>query len=154
MPAIEGLRALPPNGIARRFPEVFAPNVTHITQRLGRSKYGWCARSLGSSAAPTCPPVLPPRGRGRLLRPRSTAVPPADGPRQMLAPHRPVQKLRKFGRCQLMEKADQQATTARPVLTDTVEKVPKCLLAIFPKETKPSYAHQLIRHPGRCRSLL
>jgi hypothetical protein len=37
---------------------------------------------------------------------------------------------------------------------DTVDKVPKCLLAISSKETKLSYAHQLIRHPGRCRSLL
>jgi hypothetical protein len=43
---------------------------------------------------------------------------------------------------------------ARLGLTDTVEKVLKCLLAIFSKETKLSYAHQLIRHPGRCRSLL
>jgi hypothetical protein len=41
-----------------------------------------------------------------------------------------------------------------PLVTDTVEKVPKCLLAISLKETKLSYARQLIRHPGRCRSLL
>ena len=31
----------------------------------------------------------------------------------------------------------------------TVEKVPKCLLAIFSKETKLSYARQLMWHPGR-----
>jgi hypothetical protein len=42
---------------------------------------------------------------------------------------------------------------ARRFVTDTVEKVPKCLLAIFSKETKLSYARQLIRRPGRCRSL-
>jgi uncharacterized protein (DUF779 family) len=35
-----------------------------------------------------------------------------------------------------------------PSLTDTVEKVPKCLLAISLKETKLSYARQLIRRPG------
>ena len=35
-------------------------------------------------------------------------------------------------------------------MTDAVEKVPKCLPAILSKETKPSYARQLIRHPGRC----
>jgi hypothetical protein len=39
-------------------------------------------------------------------------------------------------------------------LTDTVEKVPKYLLAISSKETKLSYARQLIWHPGRCRSHL
>jgi uncharacterized protein YbjT (DUF2867 family) len=37
---------------------------------------------------------------------------------------------------------------------DSVEKVPKCLLAISSKETKLSYARQLIWHPGRCRSHL
>src|ERR1700724_518422 len=39
-------------------------------------------------------------------------------------------------------------------MTDAVEKVPKCLLAIFPKETKLNYARRLIWHPGRCRSRL
>ena len=37
------------------------------------------------------------------------------------------------------------------VWVDTVEKVPKCLLAISSKETKLSYARQLIWHPGRSR---
>jgi hypothetical protein len=40
------------------------------------------------------------------------------------------------------------------VLTDTVEKVPKCLLAIFSKETKLNYAPPIIWHPGRCRRRL
>src|SRR6202048_3047532 len=39
-------------------------------------------------------------------------------------------------------------------MTDAVEKVPKCLLAIFSKETKLNYARRLIWHPGRCRSRL
>jgi hypothetical protein len=41
-----------------------------------------------------------------------------------------------------------------PSWVDTVEKVPKCLLAIFSKETKLSHARQSMWHPGRCRSLL
>jgi hypothetical protein len=43
---------------------------------------------------------------------------------------------------------------ACPLWVDSVEKVLKCLLAIFLKETKLGYARQLICHPGRCRSLL
>jgi hypothetical protein len=47
-------------------------------------------------------------------------------------------------------------TTRRPlanaaeglVRVDVVEKVPKCLLAIFSKETKLNYARRLIWHPG------
>ena len=41
-----------------------------------------------------------------------------------------------------------------PVMADAVEKVPKCLLAIFSKETKLNYVRRLIWHPGRCRSRL
>jgi hypothetical protein len=40
------------------------------------------------------------------------------------------------------------------LLTDAVEKVPKCLLAFFSKETKLNYSRRLIWHPGRCRSRL